>query len=192
MSNGTQSNSGTVGAQQAQLSPPPRVLPIVVVPGVMGTRLKDPVSGDLVWNPMGSPFGNSPGDFAAVTARLENVGSPLDPAGAVVTQAQFEAETRQRERRGIATSTNTFARQLRVDVPHFDDLVPDFYDGLVIALQGGLPRRLRPHGYTPRVFCCGYDWRLNNQRSGLRLQTVVNEAIAASNGEQVILIAHSM
>src|SRR5882762_9854324 len=68
----------------ATVSTRARKLPIIIVPGTMGSRLTDPATQDLVWNPTGFPISplkdaSELGNFAAKLSRLEQVTQPLTP-----------------------------------------------------------------------------------------------------------------
>ncbi|MFO0619412.1 MAG: hypothetical protein U0414_42880 [Polyangiaceae bacterium] len=190
MSNGTTSHSGTVGSEGGVVATPSRILPIIVVPGIGGTRLKDPVTHELVWNPMGSPMGNSPGAMAFDTDRMAEIDSPLEPV-------EFRPSLARVERAELVASTGRGLRQaeslrLRYDVLHYSNLIPDFYGNLVRRLHAELPAMLEPYDYRPMIFCCGYDFRQDNATSAARLGRVAAEAALASHDQPPILIVHSM
>jgi pimeloyl-ACP methyl ester carboxylesterase len=159
------------------LSPGHRTIPIIIVPGIMGTRLSDS-RGNLVWNPTGSPAGNDAGFFAAVVDVLADVKARLLP------------DTRNR-----FNTTSEGALHLRAEkITNFYHLVSDFYGDLCFAMQEKLAIKLKSLNkpISPRVYCCGYDWRQDNNDSSLLLGKVVAQAQKDCDGEKVILIAHSM
>ncbi|MFO0555526.1 MAG: hypothetical protein U0271_44525 [Polyangiaceae bacterium] len=155
-----------------QLSPAARKIPIIVVPGIMGSRLAEP-DGDheLVWNPTGGWIGYSPGSFAADATRLSNVEAPLAPDEWNI--ADYDSADR--------------AQPIR----HFYQLISDYYDQLCFALYEQLSDSLKALGCEPVVYACGYDWRQRNSDSALLLQKMVSEAREECNQEKVILVAHS-
>jgi pimeloyl-ACP methyl ester carboxylesterase len=75
-------------------------------------------------------------------------------------------------------------------------MVTPYYGDLAIALAK--KEYLANHadagklGVTPRVYCCGYDWRQDNAKSALRLAEVVDEALRDTGEEKVMLVVHSM
>lgn len=150
-------------------------LPIVIVPGIMGSRLTDPATNDLVWNPLAIASGEEPGPFAANYARLIRTNELLVP-----------------------DETHRYphvSERVYVDpVNHFYNLIRGFYGGLALGLHYDLRNELRAAGksVTPAVYCCGYDWRQNNAASASRLSQIVQEARADCDGQQVVIIAHSM
>ncbi len=148
-------------------------LPIVIVPGIMGSRLTDPATDRLVWNPMGSmPFMDEAGIFAANKARL----CQADPL--------------------VPDETHKYAQvgdRVEVDpINHYYNLLTPFYGDLARSLHYDLRRELASRSITPAVYCAGYDWRQDNDQSAQRLSTIVDEARDDCDGELVILVAHSM
>ncbi|WP_437982276.1 esterase/lipase family protein [Sorangium sp. So ce117] len=47
-------------------------------------------------------------------------------------------------------------------------------------------------GFSPRVYCAGYDFRQDNAKSALRLAAIVDEALAETRERQVVIVAHGM
>lgn len=151
----------------------PGFLPIVVVPGIMGTRLTDPRTDKLVWNPMGEPLGEGPGVFTVDPDRLQQVAAPLVPD-----------ETHRYE---LASKHKQVAH-----IKHWYNLIPKFYGDLALHLAGMNLEALEGRHLTPKVYCCGYDWRQDNARSAARLAGVVDEALRETGARKVIIVAHSM
>lgn len=152
-----------------------RTIPIIVVPGIMGTRLADPHGFHrLAWNPMAAPLGRSPANLVADADRLLDVDAPLAPDR--WNSDGYDADLAHRAE-GIA---------------HFYNLIPDFYDHLCFTLKTGLPWRIADRHLTTRVYGCGYDWRQSNAVSAQTLHDVVEEAVHDCGGERAIIIAHSM
>ena len=174
-----------------RLHAPGRFLPIVFVPGIMGTRLNDPPSlptddkkGTLVWNPTGFPFsiaaGATPGPFACDYERLQQVTAELLPD-----------ET--------FTYDDKASRDAVQHIKHYYNAVTPFYDALLKELaKDGSSDYLAAHAdygkynVKPKVYVCGYDWRRDNAASALRLASVVDEALGDTGESKVILVAHSM
>jgi pimeloyl-ACP methyl ester carboxylesterase len=156
---------------KAHLHAPGRILPIVFVPGIMGSRLTDPATDKLAWNPMGLPIGDGPQVFTVDYDRLTQVSSPLVPDE---THPFDEDEPEFKE-----------VAQIR----HFYNLVHDFYAKFVRAIAGYAPG---DGGVKIRVYCCGYDWRQDNAKSALRLAGVVDEALRETRERKVVIVAHSM
>ena len=150
-------------------------LPIILVPGILGSRLVEPgSSGNKVWDPTAIPF-------AARVDRLEN-GAPLAPD-----------PTLDNIPRVIGRPSDPEVARLRA-IPNFGNLVFEFYAKLVIELTDPIFQRLAAGvlGAPPSVFVAGYDWRQSNAVSATRLERVVDAALAATGAPQALIIAHSM
>jgi pimeloyl-ACP methyl ester carboxylesterase len=165
-------------AHGASLHTPPRTIPIILVPGIMGTRLTDPKTDKLAWNPVGLPIGDGPKAFAVDYARLTQVSADLVPD----------------ETHGWEKDDPEYAKTARIR--HYSNLVPDFYGDLakdLDAINNTLAQGLTGlAGFRVRVYCCGYDWRQDNAKSALRLAAVVDEALRETRERKVIIVAHSM
>jgi hypothetical protein len=162
----------------ATVSTRARKLPIIIVPGTMGSRLTDPATQDLVWNPTGFPISplkdaSELGSFAAKLSRLEQVAQPLTPDDA-------HEHASASERKKVA------------HIRHFHTVIRAFYGVLALRLHKDLKVLLAPQGIFPVVYCAGYDFRVDNATSALTLQKVVNEAQQECDGAKVTIIAHSM
>src|SRR5690606_28705628 len=72
------------------------------------------------------------------------------------------------------------------------ELVGSVYGRLANALAEMHDEPFNDYGVRPRVYCCGYDWRLDNARSAMRLAAVVDRALTETRARQVIIVAHSM
>ena len=159
--------------RETRLHAPFRYLPMVIVPDLMGTRLSDPASGALVWNPLGAPIGDGPGSFTVDYNRLTQISAELAPD----ETTKFDDEGQRNE-----------VKQIR----HFYNLVPNLYGKLAKALATLDAGDIVDYQIRPLVYCAGYDWRQDNARSALRLAEVVEEALAETRERKVILIAHGM
>src|SRR5258708_7935023 len=114
---------------------PGKKVPIVVVPGIMGSRLTDPANNQLIWNPTGLKP-SEPGSFAANFDRLFQVNAPLVP-----------------------DETHKFghvADQVHVDpINHYYTVITDFYGKLALSLHYDLRTAIAKKGLVPAVYCCG-------------------------------------
>jgi pimeloyl-ACP methyl ester carboxylesterase len=151
--------------------------PIIIVPGLMGTRLVDPASGRKIWDPLPSRGRG----FAARVARLADP-TPLAPDPTLDNIPMFYPRV-----------TSAEAARART-IPGFANLIYEFYGRLALDLTGPAFQRLATTriGGAPRVYVCGYDWRRSNALSAHTLQRVVETALAQTGARQVILVAHSM
>jgi pimeloyl-ACP methyl ester carboxylesterase len=161
------------GGQVTRLHRPHKILPIILVPGVMGTRLTDPLDGKLVWNPLGEPLGGSAGAFTVNYDRLQQISAPLVPD----ETNQYEDED----------------KNLKWEpVKHFFNVLTEKYEPLLQAIVDCKDPALEKYGVRLKAYCCGYDWRQDNAKSALRLAAVVDEALRETGARRVILIGHSM
>lgn len=149
-----------------------RYMPIIVVPGLMGSRLSDSKTGKLAWNPQGMPFGAGPRPFKVDFKRL-NQPAPL-----------------------IADEKNGFKdraqRNAVKHIRHYNNVIGEYFGDLAKGLADMHGGSFEEFGVKPVVYCCGYDWRQDNARSALRLADVVEEALAETRAEKCIIVAHSM
>lgn len=152
---------------------PRKLMPIVFVPGILGTRLTDPETGDLVWNPTGSPLGNSPGSFAVDVTRLGQISQVLEPD----ESHWFRSRAK---------------HQQIAHIRHYYNIIEDFYGNTVRSLANIKTAPFVERGVQPVVYVCGYDWRQDNAQSALRLGRIVDEALAETGADQVVLVCHSM
>lgn len=189
--------------------PPKRLLPIVVVPGIMGTRLSESVYEDddsrkqllsqsLVWNPRGQfpiipPVG--PGPLVGLGVPL-NVFAQLKISGISPGAIAFNANRLMRvgeplypdELNGPASPDSD-----ELEIVNYNHLVTDNYGKLCRHLNKDLNNMLTASGsgVKIKVFCAGYDWRQSNRVSAVEVGRVVDKAYDASEGRGVIIVAHS-
>ena len=164
-----------VRGQRTRVHLPRRYIPMILVPGVMGSRLTDPLSDELVFNPLGWPVGmamSDPGDFAVNVDRLTQVSAELVPD----TTHPYTDEQRHRAVQHIR---------------YYYNILPSFY-GEVAERLASLKIEMAGVTVIPRVYCCGYDWRQDNAKSALRLAAVVEEALRETGEKQVLIFCHSM
>ena len=151
--------------------------PIVIVPGLMGTRLVDPASRQKIWDSL--PSRGRP--FAAVLRRLVDP-TPLAPDTATDNIPLLAPRV-----------TNAEAARART-IPNFGNITYEFYGRLALELTAPAFRAAAQAGFgtAPAVYIAGYDWRRSNMFAAATLQRVIERARADTGASQVILIAHSM
>ena len=139
-------------------------IPIVIVPGILGTRLES--GGRTVWDPDdGLSWSNARGVW-----ELRNPGTPASPSS-----------------RTSPVLTAWFRLNRIVNGPN---LVWGMgYEHLVRGLAS---RSFSRNCGGVRIYCAGYDWRQSNIVSARRLRHVVERAIRETGARRVILVAHSM
>jgi len=149
-----------------------RTMPIIFVPGMLGTRLSDSKTGKLAWNPTGIPFGPGPRGFKVDYDRLKQP-SPLVPD----EKHGFKDREQKRRYKHIA---------------HYNNLVGTLYSDLVLELSQMNDRSFEQFGVKPKVYCCGYDWRQDNAHSALRLAEMVEQALSECRADKCVIVAHEM
>lgn len=174
----------------------PTVVPIFVVPGILGSRLS--IGRQLYWNPAGVGWTSHPlfrrnpwqGPFLKLVGDLDDPG-PLTCGVTVMRDVRYAL---------TPDEHNTYPpghkyHALGERVPGFYGCVISFYGELIRKLVNELPAQAK--GWTPRVYVVGYDWRQSNARSALLLKKKIDEyrARLVDEGYRVarsILIGHSM
>jgi pimeloyl-ACP methyl ester carboxylesterase len=178
-----------------------KLVPIVFVPGTMGTRLATN-DGTLVWNPTGEgllsgPAGgvNCPGPQALDAELIGQIDSPLKPVGLFKKDNKEDMFSLPGGIMRYPSQYWGYAQSVR----YFFSAIPEFYDTLLFKLSrspagdGDLFTDLSELGYEPRVYVAGYDWRHPCADAAVNfVSPVVQEALKDCDAEQVILVAHSM
>lgn len=144
----------------------PRI-PVVFIPGIMGTRLElETAQGMILWDP---DSWSSTG-YTWLTENAKTKGSWLHVTNPATVLGSASGISDDESARGWA------------------GLVKTYYLGMLRALESGLAGSIRQ---CP-VYAYGYDWRQSNEISGNGLQTFVNRVLVATEAKKVILVTHSM
>ena len=155
----------------------PRYLPVVVVPGFLGTRLADPTTGSLVWNPLGGPHGDDGGFFAADADKLADTSTELVPD-------ESEKYKWKSERDAVKQVKGIYG------------VVSQRYKPLVLRLLAFANNAKSPEAkrrrVKPRVYVCGYDWRVDVAKSAARLAAVIDDALRETGAPRVVIVAHCL
>lgn len=146
--------------------------PVIIVPGVMGTRLVD-AQGNRVWDP------DTSGGLTGAWRTWRN--SSLRQLNDMSRSLSPNPRT---DNLPAGTPTHVMA------VPGVGNLVWGAYHRLVTALSDPALSRRSPAGI--RVYVCGYDWRRSNAVSATRLGAVVGRAVRETGAPRAIVVAHSM
>ena len=163
---------GVMDGDHIRVHAPQRMMPIILVPGFMGSRLSDPKTGKLVWNPTGIPFGPGPRAFKVDTERLQQP-APL------IADEKNGYKDRERKRRVK-------------HIKHYNNLMGNMYSDLAMRLSRLHGGDFENFGVKPKLYCAGYDWRQDNAHSALRLAKIVEEALFECRAEKCIIVAHDM
>jgi hypothetical protein len=144
-------------------------VPLIFVPGVMGSRLDFPPT-TLHWDP--------------------------DNVGLMKAWAYMSADTMRLKISAIDQGA-TVATTLAEGIPALDSGSESGrgWEGVAWAFYGGFLQTLNRRswgGAICPVYAVGYDWRQSNFVSGRRLGQEVNRILKKEQVEQVIIITHSM
>jgi pimeloyl-ACP methyl ester carboxylesterase len=180
-----------------------RVVPIILVPGVMGTRL-DITGAASDWDPddkseMSGWLSSSRRscvkdvDFktpASVMTDLDDlILSSPEPGSDIVARSRLKqialANMNPKPApRGERSLVIKFWRERG-----WGELVWSFYGTILMDLA----EQLNPGGETRPVYAVGYDWRQSNQDSGTRLRARIRTILGKHPlAKKVILVTHSM
>ena len=167
-------------------------IPLLVVPGIMGSRLRQAATGEVVWDPpdgMGSSIGAlfSYLGAGAVERKRQLIGPDFNEGYLTVDAHSAE----KLEDLGVAKGQGAQAEARGWGEVHWSS-----YGGLLNFLQTADLGPLRKVFAFP-VYAIGYNWTASNGAGGRRVATRVNEIIAENNNERtfcerVIMITHSM
>lgn len=170
-----------------------KVVPIILVPGVMGTRL-DFQGAAPNWDPDNALAMT---DLAGVddTKRLKFLNPGLTPSKQPFLTFSGAA-TKQIEPKGtligLAAKEDPKKTVLQVYADRgWPQACWGFYGDILIQLEDKLNTGRRKIDMP--VYCVGYDWRESNVRSGLRLVNEIDRILARHKlAQKVIIVTHSM
>lgn len=147
-------------------------LPVVIVPGIMGSRLQDR-RGRVVWDPdpSGGLWAGARSAWRADLRTLGRVGTRLHPTTGVAH---------------LPASDRTVARR----VPGAGGLVWGAYNRLVTSLAD--PSFSASCAGGVRVYASGYDWRVSTWTGSGLLASTVERALRETGAPRVVIVAHSM
>jgi subtilase family protein/lecithin:cholesterol acyltransferase len=161
-------------------SGPATAMPILLVPGIMGSRLVEPSDpARSVWDPTGppeAPFAPGPLDLV----RLTEVDRPLRTAPLPNNIPR------------LLLSAGEIARATQIG--NIGSLIFMFYGRMALALSSAefSQQVEQAVGLPPRVYGAGYDWRQSCRVAAATLEELVSTALAECRSRQVVLVAHSM
>jgi pimeloyl-ACP methyl ester carboxylesterase len=137
-------------------------IPIIFVPGIMGTRLHFTSIGEY-WDP--DSYWRMSHWLTTGAEKVRREFALSNPA-TVMTSGDHSEDQLARGWGGVAS---------------------DFYAGLLQHLEG-----CRYGAYHTPVYAIGYDWRQNNNDSGDRIMRRIKGILETEAAERFILITHSM
>jgi hypothetical protein len=139
-------------------------IPIVFVPGVMGSRLHFTTLG-VYWDP-DRLIRRMPRWLTSSADRVRRDFSLSNPATVMTEGSGYTAQQLARGWAGVAA---------------------DFYKGLLQHLT-----RQRYGAYRTPVYAIGYDWRQSNEISGAAVMERIAEIVDTESAQRFILLSHSM
>jgi hypothetical protein len=194
--------------------PPTTALPIVFVPGIMGSNLRLRDKKTPVWriDDAAKLAGYWIGKNAAKRQSLLNPNATeVDPDGEVPTYVPTIGQAEQIRKRGWGTvskaSYQEFLLWLELKLNHFGNVHRSFDevtgpcradwkpDTFFKELGEAETRKCAKWRYP--VYAVGYNWLQSNKDSAKHLKKEIHRIIAENNGpysscEQVIIVTHSM
>ncbi|SEA39652.1 esterase/lipase family protein [Rubrimonas cliftonensis] len=171
-------------------------LPIVLVPGIMGSRLRQSGSGDVVWDPPDGPGSTVSTLWSWTRAsgrerKRRLIGDAHDPGFLEVDPGQL--------RRMRSNISGSDAEARRAIDRGWGGVHWSSYGGFLrwasLAPSLGWPRASRY--FTFPVYAIGYNWSASNRESGDRIARRLRAIVAENDGEdtfceKVIVVSHSM
>jgi pimeloyl-ACP methyl ester carboxylesterase len=186
-----------------------RIVPIIMVPGVMGTRLS--ITGSAVnWDPddaaqMGDWLASGTdkvrtridfrtGTGIVQTFPLVNIEPPLtpdvEPANDILARERL-VDIATKGQFHFPATKNRLVREFW-EARGWGQLVWSFYGQILMQMAEELnPGKGASEGHP--VYACGYDWRQSNAESGNLLRTTIDQVIANHPlAKDVVIVTHSM
>lgn len=184
-------------------------LPVVFLPGIMGSRLRIFVNGDVVpWEP-DSEFTSVARHFNAGRS-AKTVRNRLDPVHNAEFPEDWESRPSLAQLREAAPPEQKIPDQVHgsyggkaVDNTYFstfslnvldhlagkgwNEVSWDYYGDFLVHLQSQ-----NFLGANCPVYAVGYDWRGTNEKSAQRLNDRIEDIKEEEDAEQVVVITHSM
>lgn len=162
------------------------VVPIVFVPGIMGSRLKNKKTGRPVWDP----------DDAVFMATSFLGAGPFERKYMLVGRS-FDPEFLAVDNDNAAHNAKFLAGLPGAAQRRWGGVLSRSYAAILKELQTTTWPEPIGHCFELPVHACGYNWTDSNRNSGKKLAQYIKEVIAHYQGvrrvcKQVILVTHSM
>lgn len=167
------------------------IVPIVFVPGVMGSRLSMPSGTD--WDPddpaamlAGADVDTKLRDLNVFNRPVAKVIRPFSSAGAAIVNGSVAlSKIASRLRPGLTPSVLYAERG-------WGGAVFAFYNEILTLLETQFNKAFFAQPPHP-VFCFGYDWRRSNVDSGRALRARIEEIIKQTpDAKEVVVVTHGM
>ncbi|EYF08094.1 esterase/lipase family protein [Chondromyces apiculatus] len=167
-------------------------IPLILVPGIMGSRLRQAATGQVVWDPPDGTWSTLGaawdwGTSGAVERHRRLIGPDFNPGFLTVDSHSAD----KLKKLGVPQDRAEQARARGWGEVHWSS-----YGGLLNFLHSAELGPLRDVFAFP-VYAVGYNWTDSNRAGGQRVKTRIDEIIAENNNdrtfcEKVIMITHSM
>lgn len=178
---------GLIQGAKNTLAPKRETIPIVFVPGIMGTRLKNS-SGEKVWDPDDKLFMLKKFGLAWVDAKDKK---------ATIVGEKFDEDFLQPFLDDAKHNKKQFQSFAGADERGWGGVSWSSYGNILTALQThSWPQVVRLCFELP-VYACGYNWTASNSTAGKKLKEFIDKVVADNSSEgntceHVILVTHSM
>ena len=178
------------------------LVPIVFVPGVMGTRLDIPGGSD--WDPDYAP--SMAGWLAcSVRAGRKDLSVKMKPNANVIRKlSSYSYTPGSMDAKSAIQDDSEMVDVAKAAGADADDIAPlyetrgwgglawGFYGSILMYLEKAFNHpKYNPNGRHP-VYAFGYDWRKSNSVAASSLVSRVNSVLSSAGADQVILVTHSM
>jgi len=168
------------------------ITPVIVVPGVLGTRLSMPSGSD--WDP-DSNIAMLQWTQHDILTKHRDLNVDLRPNADILTTFSTAAADQISNNQDLV---NIAAARQRDTISLFSfrgwaGLAWAFYGNLLIQLETKL--NVTGSVFTNEslpVYAFGYDWRKSNAISSQALSTFTNQVLSTEGADQAILVTHSM
>lgn len=167
-------------------------IPLIVVPGIMGSRLRQAATGRVVWDP-------PDGIWSSIGAawdwgRADEVERHRRLIGEDFNEGFLEVD--RRDEKAMRDRDVPADKAAQAVARGWGEVHWDSYGKLLRFLEGCDLGEMRKVFAFP-VYAVGYNWTASNRAAGKRVATRIQEIIAENNNdktfcERVITITHSM
>lgn len=159
--------------------------PVVVVPGIMGSRIEKADGSDRLWDPDRTPFmlwlmSQSPDTLSRLYDHRVTPGRTMREI--YVPNFMYSG------RRDLDEDDDAdeLAIGLTRDERNWGSVAWEYYGPGCVAMQ----RQIAAEGGV--IWCCGYDYRRDNIDSGLALKNFINDVVRPTSPIKPIIVTHSM
>jgi len=159
--------------------------PVVVVPGIMGSRVEKADGSDRIWDPDRTPFmlwlmSQSPD---TLSRHYDHRVTPGRTMREIYVPNRLYSGRRDLDEDDDA---DELAIGLSRNERNWGSASWEYYGPGCVAMQ----RQIAAEGGV--IWCFGYDWRRDNRDSGLALKNFINDVVRPTSPIKPIIVTHSM